>query len=1110
MARELPGFRLDRIELFNWGTFHKKVWTFPVGGQNALLTGEIGVGKSSLVDAVTTLLVSPKRLQYNQAAGADRRERSFRSYVLGYYKSERADVGYAAKPVSLRGPNDYSVILAHFYNQHLNASVSLAQVFWMKNGQEQPDRFYVVATRDLTIVEHFGEFGSNVQDLKRRLGLTPDLTVHDTFKDYELQFLRYFGLKHRQPLDLFNQAVSLKKVDNLDDFIRMHTLEPFDMQSRIDDLLTHFDNLSRAHVAVLKAKNQLVMLKPIVEGGAKLTRVQEAIGRWRRAEEALYPYVASLRVDLLRRHLNELAREADELEQRRMASEGQLEETRREASRLEVDIDANGGQRIGQIEAEIHQKQAEHDRRRAALKEYQGYAQEVGLLVPTDVDTFFENRRSLRESHNHLERQRSDLERDVQKLSGDLRESENTLKPLDQELTSLKQRKSNIPGDQIELRRRLCAALSLSESDVPFVGELLEVRSDAGAWEGAIERLLHSFGLSLVVPEELYGQVAAWVDKTHLAGRLVYYRVRETRESGSVSLKPHSVPTKLLVKPDARYATWLAGELRQRFNYVCCDTLDEFRREPAAITRTGQIKGGRDRHEKDDRYRIDDRRRYVLGWDNLRKVQVLERERAAIQSRLKDITATLRDVRDQSLASQRKLAALMGLERFSDFSALDWETVARDIEALSRESQALKEGSDVLRILQDRLQTVNEAIQRLDAERNGVVAKQGANQQRQVTSREQLTQSEAAVRAVGEPERATRFQELADIHHEEWLDPGTMQECYEIERTLGQEIRRRIDSDGQREKRISTDIIKAMGKFRNAFPQDTLEMDADVASLDDFKKMLDRISRDDLPRFEARFKTLLNQNTIRGIVQLQAHLVQQRDQIRERLEQINRSMKGLDYNAGRYIRIEADPSPDRDIKEFQMKLRACAEDTLTGSAGEQYSEAKFLQVKEIIERFRGRDGLAEVDRRWTQKVTDVRNEFVFSASERYRDNDVEYEHYADSGGKSGGQKEKLAYTILAASLAYQFGLDMAGARSFRFVVIDEAFGRGSDDSARYGLELFEHLGLQLLIVTPLQKIPIIEPYVATVGFVSNEDGRASQLRTITVEEYRAEKEARRR
>ena len=78
-------------------------------------------------------------------------------------------------------------------------------------------------------------------------------------------------------------------------------------------------------------------------------------------------------------------------------------------------------------------------------------------------------------------------------------------------------------------------------------------------------------------------------------------------------------------------------------------------------------------------------------------------------------------------------------------------------------------------------------------------------------------------------------------------------------------------------------------------------------------------------------------------------------------------------------------------------------------------------------------------------------------------------------------------------------------RSFRFVVIDEAFGRGSDESAQYGLRLFEQLNLQLLIVTPLQKIHIIEPFVANVGFVDNVDGRASRLRNLSIEEYRAGK-----
>ena len=42
----------------------------------------------------------------------------------------------------------------------------------------------------------------------------------------------------------------------------------------------------------------------------------------------------------------------------------------------------------------------------------------------------------------------------------------------------------------------------------------------------------------------------------------------------------------------------------------------------------------------------------------------------------------------------------------------------------------------------------------------------------------------------------------------------------------------------------------------------------------------------------------------------------------------------------------------------------------------------------------------------------------------------------------------------------------------------------------------QQLNLQLLIVTPLQKIHVIEPFVASVGFVHNEDGRLSMLRNL--------------
>ena len=57
------------------------------------------------------------------------------------------------------------------------------------------------------------------------------------------------------------------------------------------------------------------------------------------------------------------------------------------------------------------------------------------------------------------------------------------------------------------------------------------------------------------------------------------------------------------------------------------------------------------------------------------------------------------------------------------------------------------------------------------------------------------------------------------------------------------------------------------------------------------------------------------------------------------------------------------------------------------------------------------------------------------------------------------------------------------------MTIDEAFARGSNESARYGLQRFASLGLQLLVATPLKTIHVIQSSVSSVGFVHSRDGR---------------------
>ncbi|MFE8035222.1 ATP-binding protein, partial [Thiohalocapsa marina] len=1061
----LSGFRLRRLEVFNWGTFDGRVWSLQLDGRNGLLTGDIGSGKSTLVDAITTLLVPAQRVAYNKAAGADARERTLRSYVLGHYKSERNEVTGAARPVSLRDHNSYSVILGVFHNAGYDQTVSLAQVFWMKDPQGQPARCYVAAERDLGIASDFAGFGSDIAQLRKKLrGL--GATLEDSFPKYGAWFRRRFGIDNEQALELFHQTVSMKSVGNLTDFVRSHMLEPFDIGPRIQALISHFEDLSRAHEAVLKAKRQVEMLTPLVADWERHGRLTQETDALKACRDGLRSHFAGLRLVLIDERLARLGEDWTRLDTRI-----QRLQTRRDDARLQVDelkraVAENGGDRLERLAAEIRQKEALREARKTKAQRYADLVASLDETPAADESAFLAQRGRLQTQREALHAREADLQNALTELGVSLRQGRQEQDALQAEIDSLKRRRSNIDDRQIQIRAALCAALGMDEDAMPFAGELLQVRDEERDWEGAAERLLRGFGLSLLVPDEAYAAVAGWVDGNQLRGRLVYFHVCPRRRGDLPELHPDSLVRKLAIKPDSAFYDWLERELAHRFNVACCLTQEQFRRETRAITRAGQIKDPSGRHEKDDRHRIDDRSRYVLGWTNEAKIAALEGQRRQIEARV----AALAEQTAALMAERRALAArlegLARLQEFTDFEELDWASVATEIAALIDERQRLESASDLLQQLTRRLVEAQQAQADVEADLEQVRAKRAKVEQRRedletlrAQTREILEQG-AGEQGAGEGTidgLAERIEQLrAEALGEHTL---TVENCDRREQDLRGWLQTRIDSENRKLGDLQSRIVKAMVRYKDDFKLETQELDASLEAGFEYAAQLEQLRRDDLPRFETRFKELLNVNTINEIANFNAQLARERETIKERIGRINESLTQIDYNPGRFIVLESQPTPDADIRQFQADLRACTEGALSGEQDSQYSEAKFLQVRAIIERFRGREGTAELDRRWTTKVTDVRNWFLFAASERWRADGSEHEHYSDSGGKSGGQKEKLAYTILAASLAYQFGLEWGEvrSRSFRFVVIDEAFGRGSDESAHYGLRLFQQL-----------------------------------------------------
>src|SRR5690606_38705401 len=114
---------------------------------------------------------------------------------------------------------------------------------------------------------------------------------------YGSWFRRRFGIDNEQALDLLHQTVSLKSVGNLTDFVRSHMLEPFDVSPRISALIGHFEDLNRAHEAVLKAKRQVEMLIPLVADCERQQELTQTAENLRASRDALRPWFATLKLD---------------------------------------------------------------------------------------------------------------------------------------------------------------------------------------------------------------------------------------------------------------------------------------------------------------------------------------------------------------------------------------------------------------------------------------------------------------------------------------------------------------------------------------------------------------------------------------------------------------------------------------------------------------------------------------------------------------------------------------------------------------------------------------------------------------------------------------------
>ncbi|MDF5735668.1 MULTISPECIES: SbcC/MukB-like Walker B domain-containing protein [unclassified Nostoc] len=492
-------------------------------------------------------------------------------------------------------------------------------------------------------------------------------------------------------------------------------------------------------------------------------------------------------------------------------------------------------------------------------------------------------------------------------------------------------------------------------------------------------------------------------------------------------------------------------------------------------------------------------KRSILGWNNASKINALEIDLIEFNKQLAQIEKEIQSLDSQLKKRRQQTSSLENFMRFTDSSEIDWRSAELDCQNLQKQKQQLEASSDHLKQLEAQLESTKEEIAQADQRRTALIGEIRTLENRQRQAQIEQRDCEIKLQSVTASAIEKFVTRMAvKLRQYKMTLEAIAQDESDLQKYLEQELRLR---ERQQDDSRSALTIR-MHNFKNAFPEITVELAITLDFLDEYLQLKTQIEHDDLPRHEERFKRLMTGKVIEAIVGFKGQLEKQEEEIQENIDELNKSLRQVDYTDLTYIELCYEPSHNQEIKNFKEDLKICLGDVAYQSAED--NEQRFHNIKtRLIERFKSQE------QRWTLLVTDVRNWLGFSVIERYRSDNIEKEHHTDSSGKSGGQKVKLAYTILASAIAYQFDLnqDTAKNKSFRFVVIDEVFSKSDDNNARYAMELFKNLNVQLLVVTPKDKINVIESYISSLHFVSNTlEGNFSSITSISIEKYRQKRQ----
>ncbi|MGI4889773.1 MAG: ATP-binding protein [Janthinobacterium lividum] len=986
----------------------------------------------------------------------------------------------------LRKETTWSV-LAETYRSDTGAVVTVAQVLWVRGKSTTPTdvrRRYLLLERalDLGELDAFAQSDFDVRLLKRTI---PELNVQEDFAPYEERFRRLLGIDHSTAMRLLHKTQSLKNVGDLNAFLREYMLQEPETFALAEKLVDGFNELNEAHRAVVTARDQQAVLEPASEAHEQLLAAEKSLRELGVLSLHIEPYVVQCKETLLESAIESAKTRRAGLETELKQKTQKEEDAQRYLGLLREKRNDQGGRILEQLQADLKQAERQRTHRTEKREQVQQHWQVLGWAAPTTGIAFVELQQraqvhleTLTAKQETLSEERDGLKRQQHRLGEELQ-------TLRREVEVMETKRSNIPSMLLTTRETLAKAIDVEEHDLPFAGELLEVKASDREWRGAIERVLNGFAQSLLVDEKHYHKVSQYVNQTRIDHRLVYLRMTPHANT-PVRPEAESLYHKLEFAKNASQTGWVKEELIARFNYLCADNLDVFRQATRAVTREGQIKHNASRHEKNDRFSVNDSRQWVLGFDNSAKIALLKEDAQQIALQLVEVDANVKQLESSRRDFDDQVRHAQALQYFQ------WDDI--DVASMLALISTLQKQFEAEKAARPNLEQINADIVQQDRVCRQLLDDIGAIKGKLHTANAEVDGLQLALENLSSAMLATELPNAMKVELEARFDAVgkalTLETLPEIHRLADKQLEKERSQLESHRTTQKTFIEAQFGHFVREWPAEAGGLDATLASAEDFFHKLRKIVEDGLPRYVERFRTLLREHSDQNLTLLATKLDQERKAIREGMELVNVSLATAPFNPGTHLVIDTEDRQLEDVRQLKQDLRDALSHAFDGAQDED--EQRFQKLNVLVKRLSSSE---TVDRNWRNLVLDVRQHVDFIAREMDADG-VEVERYRGGSGKSGGQRQKLTSTCLAAALRYQLGGRDRAKPQFATVVMDEAFDKADAAFTEAAMNIFKTFGFQMVIATPLKSVMTLEPFIGGACFVDISDRKFSRVTLI--------------